>query len=212
MKAKRILRTILLVAVYILLPLLGICAGFLGGKQVFTATADGVFVHWKRLAAPPARATALLAADPRSLIVQTEDGIYFAARVPDCLGADKPGCWEKADHADTSRLSGFGCSADVAASHFRVPAPPIQPAESRIVYERGGEWNNETHYVRGQDGAIWVWTWGNFSMGMLGPLFLDLSAGMLLGFVLGLALASLLAKYIQPGKPRSPKITQEETV
>ena len=178
------------------MSLTGAYLGYLIGHGYFVALSGGEFVQWKRLESPPSEPEAFLAANPHRIYVKTADGIYFNSDVENCLDHKKTDCWEKVESVDKVQLGYFKCSSGDVASHFQVSIPPIKYNEYLMVNECGGEWYNETHYVRGERGEIWVWQWGSFSMGMIGPFLFIVFGSVILGFVAGLGIAIIMAKFM----------------
>ncbi len=189
-----------------ILSILGAWLGFHLGEGFFKLLADGRFVQWKRLPDPPSKVLAISKAAPDHIYVRTVQGVFFIRVLPACLEYDPPRCWEKLLEGQAVQPTYFGCGTDDASSQFQVPAPPVKYVQYVMTKECGGEWYNETHYIRAENGEIWAWRWGHFSMGMIGPLLLILLAGVVLGFILGLAIArgtiKLVRHVISRGGPR----------
>jgi hypothetical protein len=53
-----------------------------------------------------------------------------------------------------------------------VSEPPIEPVQELAVSLRRAETYDETYYIRGRTGDIWVWHWGNFSFYIIGLVLL----------------------------------------
>ena len=166
-----------------------------GGKY-FLALSEGEFVRWKQLPNPPQPAESILAADPNQIYVKTAGGIYLNGNVETCLKDKRAPCWKRIAQIDNEELNYFKCTPRENFSYFRVSSPSVNYEESLVVSQCGGEWYNETHYIRMKGGQIWVWQWGDFSMGMIVPFFLIIAGGTVLGLLAGLALAYLVSKIL----------------
>ena len=186
----------LLFIIWIMLALAGATLGYVIGGRYFLALSEENFVHWKRLPNPPYLAESILAADPNQIYVKTAGGIYLNGNVEACLKDKSTTCWKRIAQIDNEELNYFKCTPRENFSYFRVTSPPVNYEESQVVSECGGEWYNETHYIRMKGGEMWVWQWGNFSMGMIGPFFLIIAGGTVLGLLAGLALAYLVTKIL----------------
>jgi hypothetical protein len=174
---------------WIFLPILGAILGYCVGRVYFSALAEGRFVRWKHLMSSPEKVDAILAASTDVIFVHTSAGIFANYHVKDCISYALANCWESVSGVD----EGFGAECEYdAPSSFKVSSPPRKYAERWAVQHRGAEWNNETHYIRTASGDIWVWQWGNFSLGMIGPYFMISCVGVILGSVCGLFLAWLI--------------------
>ena len=160
----------LLLPLFVLLPLLGAIPGILAGRWFYLAQAQGKLEKWKRLPDPPQPAREILAADTNRLYVSTSGGIYYCANVNGCL-TDLVSCWEVVELVDESRLSTTQVS-DHFYSTYRVPDPPVVPAQLVAVSLRRAETYDETYYVRSREGEIWIWHWGNLSFFTIGLVLL----------------------------------------
>jgi hypothetical protein len=185
----------------------GFYASYLGyhaGRLYFKAKAQGVFVRWQRPLGPLQPVDAILAADTNNIYVRTAGGIYVNHHVSDCLSHKITACWEQASSVPDSMSENISRNK-YAPTRFKVSVPPIKYEQESIAYEWYGEGYNETHYVRGTTGEIWVWQWGNFSMGMIGPFLVISGVSVVMGFVVGLCLAIILfVKSKRCLKPRRP--------
>lgn len=81
-----------------------------------------------------------------------------------------------------------------------------------MANECGGEWYNETYYVLAENGEIWVWQWGNFSMGMIGPFLLILAGSLIVGFLAGLGFANFLARLLKSIRIRNYEQTRAKGI
>jgi hypothetical protein len=180
----------LLYPLFILLPLLCMIPGILLGRWHYSAQAQGRFVKWQRLPDPPQKAQEILAADTNSIYVRTSGGIYYSRNVAGCIGEYVP-CWEQVESVDKSSFGYPEYGADVHST-YKVPASPVAPVEELAVSKRRAETYDETYYVRGSTGEIWVWHCGNFSFGTIGLILLVYCGGMCWGILIGVGLAWLI--------------------
>jgi len=177
-------------ALMLLLPVLGAYLGFQVGKWCFSTYSKGIFVRWQQIPNPPYKVTNILAASSNSLFIQTANGIYFNGDVIDCLKQKGYPCWRPVNEVDKTWLMFFPCTT--LSSRFQVAAPPVSYVEYIMQNDCGGEYYNETYYLRSQDGELWVWQWGNFSMGMIAPFLFAICTGAMTGFLVGLLVAKRL--------------------
>ncbi len=201
-KARSYFMKACLFAFYFTSSLGGAYLGYQLGSRYFSALAEGRFVRWKPLPAPPAKVTAILTAAPNHIYVGTTQGIFFISNVQACLDSDHDSCWQKLASDQPIQPALFKCSPADASSRFQVSPPPVKYAQYLMTNECGGEWHNETHYIRTESGEIWIWLWGNFSMGMIGPFLFILLIGVVSGFFLGLAIAIGAMKLLKRGFKR----------
>ncbi len=198
-KARSYFMKVCLFAFYSISSLLGACLGYQLGSRYFSALSEGRFVRWKPLLNPPSKITTILTAAPNHIYVETTQGIFFISNVQACLEPDHRRCWQKLASDQPVQPAFFKCSPTDASSRFRVSTPPVKYVQYLMTNECGGEWYNETHYIRTESDEIWVWVWGNFSMGMIGPFLFILSIGVISGFFLGLAIAISAIKLLKHG-------------
>ena len=169
---------------YILLPLIGTYLGFSVWQNAFFAYSSGTFVRWQVLPTLQGTVTQILEANANGLYAQTETGIYLILDVQGCLVKGGDRCWRKVEEVDAQMLDYQPCSSP--PTQFHVASIPVQYGEKIDIYECRGEAYNATHYIRDFQGYIWVWQWGNFSMGMIVPYFCTLFSSVSLGLVVGI--------------------------
>lgn len=196
-ESKNALRNRIILA-YILLPLIGTYLGFSVWQDAFFAYSSGAFVRWQMLPRLQEPVTQMLEANPNSLYVQTEAGIYLMLDVQGCLKHGGDRCWRKVEAVDTQILDHHPCSSQPPM--FHVAPTPVGNFERIDIYECFLESYNETHYLRDFQGNIWVWQWGNFSMGMIVPYFCTLFSGVSLGLVVGIWSAIKLVSLLRSNR------------
>jgi hypothetical protein len=185
----------LLYPLFIILPLLCSVPGVLIGRWHYSAQVQGKFAKWQRLPNPPQPAEAILAADTNSIYAQTAGGIYFIANVAGCIKDLEP-CWMQVDRVDTSRF-GYPLYGAEVEPEYKVASAPIEPFEELRVSERRAETYDETYYIRGRTGEIWVWQWGNLSFYTIGLVLLVYCGSLCWGVLGGIGLAWLLVVKIK---------------
>ncbi len=201
-KARSCFMKACLFVFYSISSIFGAYLGYQLGYSYFSAIREGRFVRWKPLPNPPSKVTTILTAAPNHIYVETAQGTYFIPNVQACLEPDHRGCWQELASDQPIQPVFFKCAPTDASSRFRVSPPPVKYAQYLMTNECGGEWYNETHYIRTESGEIWVWVWGNFSMGMIGPFLFILSVSMVSGLFLGLAIAIGAIKLLKRGFKR----------
>lgn len=177
---------------YLILPILGAFLGYQAGRWIFTLQAEGRFVRWKHLSDPYGPVEAIVAAGTNQIQVRTAGGLYACYNVEGCLKYEISTCWYPLEALAAEPICDFGCS--YGFSTFKASSPPRSYLDRWIVVEHGRESSNETQYILTAGGEIWVWQWGNFSMGMIGIFFAYSCAGVVLGLIAGLLLAAILSR------------------
>jgi hypothetical protein len=177
----------LLYPLFVILPLLCVIPGILIGRWHNSAQVQGKFAKWQQLPNPPQPAEAILAADTNSVYVQTASGIYYISNVAGCIDDLSP-CWLQVERVDKSRF-GFPQYGEDVHSTYQIASAPIEPFEELRVSERRAETYDETYYIRGRTGDIWVWHWGSLSFYTIGLVLLVYCGSMCWGIVIGIGLA-----------------------
>lgn len=122
----------------IALPILGIVLIY----AVFS-TGEG----WKQLPAPPEKPVAVVAASPKSVVIETEKGNYYYCYVDQL-------CWQPENKPDSLVIGGADNSTNVTGNMPSVAPPGQVVSMLGIAYSLGPE-SSESHFAVLDDGTVW---------------------------------------------------------
>jgi hypothetical protein len=176
-----------------LVPLVIIVVGsFLGGLvgcQIAEMESYGFFETWHYLGIPPGGGEKIVGANQWFLEVQTGTLARYTYKVFKCGDYFSEFCWQVTLSGEDSRLKIH--DPDPSCGKFIVANPPTEVIEQvKVVQCYGYMGMEQTHYVLGKDGSVWVWNHSISDLrGLLGINYM--SKGLVIGFVVSFVIAGI---------------------